>query len=74
MHTVTFQARFAFGDRVRFDSKMQGCSGVGKIFAITIDLSGHFDYMIEIDGSHVIQPGIQEGEIVLLSSDGELDR
>jgi hypothetical protein len=70
MHTLTVQTRFTFGDRVRFESATQGRSGVGTVFAITIDRYGHFDYMLEIDGdeSGALQPGILEGEMTLLDA------
>ena len=70
MHTHTVRTRFTFNDRVRFDSSAQQCSGVGKIYAITIDRDGQIDYMIEIDrdGYSDLQPGILEDEITLLES------
>ena len=37
MHTLTIQTQFTFGDRVRFDSPTQGCSGTGTVYAITVD-------------------------------------
>ena len=60
MPALTIQTKFAFGDRVRFDSRMQHCSGEGIVFAVTIDRYGELDYIIEIDcGGHSdLQPGI----------------
>ena len=72
MHTLTLRTKFTFGDRVQFASRIQQCAGAGKIFAITIDCDRHFDYMIEVDGSIEIQPGIQECEITLASGASEL--
>jgi hypothetical protein len=71
MHTVTVRTKFTFGDRVKFDSPTQSRSGVGKVFAITIDAELHIDYMIEIDrGEYTdLQPGILEDEIMLLDAD-----
>ena len=68
MHALTVQTKFTFGDRGRFDSRIQGCSGVGKVFAITVDWMRRVDYIIEIDqGSHSdLQPGILDDEMVLL--------
>jgi hypothetical protein len=70
MHTHTIRTRFTFNDRVRFDSSIQQCSGVGKIYAITFDGDGQFDYMIDTgrDGFREIQPGILENEITLLGA------
>ena len=67
MHTLTVQTKYTFGDRVRFDSTLQGCSGIGTIFAITIDAEGQIDYMIEVERGE-IQPGILENEISLLEA------
>jgi len=70
MHTHTIRTRFTFGDRVRFDSRLQGCMGEGTIFAITFDAEGNIDYMISITGADGItselQPGILEDEITSL--------
>jgi hypothetical protein len=74
MHTHTIRTRFTFGDRVRFDSQWQRCSGEGKVIDFTVEADGQVDYMIEIlsaDGTSTIQPGIQEGEITLLGSGAE---
>jgi hypothetical protein len=74
MHTLTVRTRFTFGDRVRFDSRAQGRSGVGKVFAITIDAEGRIDYMIEMmdrDGFGDLQPGILEDEMTLLGAGEE---
>jgi hypothetical protein len=69
VHTFTVQTKFTFGDRVRFDSRIQGCAGVGLIFAIELDRCGHH-YLIETgtgaDGSTVVQAGILEEEFTLL--------
>ena len=67
MHTLTVLTKFTFGDRVRFDSAAQHCSGSGTIFAITIDAQGQVDYLIEISMGD-LQPGILEHEINLLES------
>jgi hypothetical protein len=70
MHTLTVRTKFTFGDRVKFDSPTQSRSGVGKVFAITVDAEWHIDYMIEIDrGEYTVQPGILEDEILLLDAD-----
>ena len=69
MHTLTIQTRFTFGDRVRFDSPTQHCSGSGTIFVITIGGDGHLDYMIMTEDGD-IQPGILESEITLLTNEG----
>jgi hypothetical protein len=67
MHTLTLRTRFTFGDRVRFDSRIQNCSGTGTVFAITIDEEKQIDYMIRADGQDLLQPGILEEEMILLS-------
>jgi hypothetical protein len=69
MHTHTLRTKFTFGDRVRFDSPTQRCSGTGTIFGIIVDRYGHLDYMIEVDGRTSIRPGILEDEIAHLSAD-----
>ena len=71
MHTHTFRTRFTFGDRVKFDSRIQQSSGEGKVFAITFGADGQIDYMIEIekDGYSDLQPGILENEMTLASID-----
>jgi hypothetical protein len=68
MHTLTIRTKFTFGDRVRFDSRAQGYSGIGTIFAITIDAEGQIDYIVELGAGeeHDLQPGIYEDEITLL--------
>jgi len=68
VHTLTVQSKFALGDRVRFNSPTQGCSGTGNINAIVIYACGRQDYMIELDQfeSFEVQPGILEDEITLL--------
>lgn len=65
VHTLTVRTRYTFGDRVRFDSKLQGCDGVGTVFAITVDFEGRIDYIIEVDrgGYSDLQAGILEHEI-----------
>ena len=71
MHTLTVRTRFTFGDRVRFDSLTQMCSGKGTIHAITVSPDGSIDYMIElIRGDYIdIQPGILEHEITLIGNE-----
>jgi hypothetical protein len=73
MHTLTIRTRFTFNDRVRFDSPTQQRSGIGKIYAITIDGYGQIDYLIDVgrDGFSDIQPGILEDEITLLGAGDE---
>ena len=56
---------YKFDDLVRFDSRAQGFSGKGKIVAITIDVQGNIDYMLDI-GQKLLQPGIYEDEITML--------
>jgi hypothetical protein len=68
MHMLTIQTRFTFGDRVRFDSTTQGCSGSGKIVAITVDARGQIDYIIDT-GISCLQAGILEDEITPLGGD-----
>jgi hypothetical protein len=70
MPSYTIQAKFAFGDRVRFDSQMQRCSGEGIVFGITLDRYGRMDYLIEIDcGEYTeLQAGILESEMVLVDA------
>lgn len=48
MHALVIRSKFTFGDRVRFASRLQGCSGFGSIYAITIDVSAQISYMIDI--------------------------
>ncbi len=67
MHTLSVQTKFTFGDRVRFDSPTQSCSGSGTIFAINIDARGEVDYVIEQDDEPYAQGGILENEITLLA-------
>jgi hypothetical protein len=73
MHTLTVQTRFTFGDRVRFDSPTQQCSGSGTVFAITVDRDGQIDYMIEVRQGEFseLQPGILENEMTHLGAAGE---
>lgn len=68
VHTLTFTTKFTFGDKVRFDSPVQGRSGIGHIFAITIDEYRQIDYIVSIDKGdhHDLQPGIVETEMSLL--------
>jgi hypothetical protein len=70
MYTHTIRTRFTFGDRVRFDSQLQQCSGEGTVFAITVVADGQVDYTIEIEreGYSDLQPGILESEIALLEA------
>ncbi len=67
-HILTIQTKYTFGDRVRFGSARQGCSGRGTICAITIAADRQIEYMVEIDmGTHSdLQPYILEDEIRLL--------
>jgi hypothetical protein len=69
MHTHTIRTRFTFGDRVRYDSKLQRCSGTGTIFVISLDATGRVDYIIEVDRGDFsdLQAGVQEDEITLLA-------
>jgi hypothetical protein len=70
MHTLTIKTKYTFDDRVRFDSKLQGVAGTGRVFAITIDYSGQIDYIIEMEtgeGYCGLQPGILEEEITMLA-------
>jgi len=69
MHTLTVRTKFTFGDRVRFDSRAQQCSGTGTIHGIAIYRAGPMDYLIEVDGEELIQPGILEDEISYLKAD-----
>ncbi len=69
MHTLTIRTKFTFGDRVRFDSRTQHCSGTGTICGITIARDGWLGYEIEPDDRPVIQPGIVEDEITLLADE-----
>lgn len=67
MHTLTLCTKYTFGDRVRFDSQIQGIAGTGVIVAITVDALRQIDYIIDGDGEHRSQliGGILEGEISL---------
>lgn len=71
MHSLTVRTKFTFGDRVRFDSKVQGCSGLGTICGITMHDDGEVDYMIRYmikqGDQDVLQPGILQDEITLLA-------
>jgi hypothetical protein len=68
LHVHTLRTKYQLGDRVRFTSPTQHCSGSGIIEAITIYFHGRLDYMILLeetkDHFHV-QPGILEEEISL---------
>ena len=70
MHTLTITTKFALGDRVRFDSPTQRCSGTGTVEAIVVYSHGRRDYMIALDefDEFDVQPGILEAEITLLGS------
>jgi hypothetical protein len=71
MYTLTFQTKYTFGQRIRFDSRMQGRSGIGTIFAITVDAEGKIDYTLSImdeAGYSDLQPGIYEEEIISVLS------
>jgi hypothetical protein len=73
MHILTVRTKFTFGDHVHFDSRIQGCSGTGKVFAITVDAEQQVDYIIDLDqgGDMPLQPGILEEEMTLLEDDAE---
>ena len=65
---LTIESKFAFGDRVRFESRLQG-NGVGKIIAIMIDDQKKISYMIDVstgEVSDIAFAGIFEDEIELL--------
>jgi hypothetical protein len=69
MHTTTVRSKFALGDRVRFNSPSQKCTGSGKIEAIVIYAHGRLDYMVYLDdpaAEYEVQPGVLEEEIALL--------
>jgi hypothetical protein len=70
VHTLTIRTKFTFGDHVRFDSHAQGCSGIGTVFAITVDKDGNVDYIVERDGHSQLQAGILENEATLLTDHG----
>jgi hypothetical protein len=67
MHVLTIQTKFTFGNRVRFDSQAQFCSGTGTVFAITVDNERRIDYIVEVgEGvSRHLQAGILEEELSL---------
>jgi hypothetical protein len=74
-HRHVIHTRFNIGDRVRFDSKHQHCSGTGTVFAFTVEADGYIDYTIEVDGEvhresgrsyPVSQPGIEADCMTLL--------
>lgn len=67
MHTLIVRTKYALGDRVRFNSPTQRCSGTGKIESIVIRNFGPQEYMIALDEveDFDIQPGILEDEITL---------
>lgn len=66
MHTHTIRTKFTFGDRVRFNSLLNG-SGVGTVFAICFDESGGVDYLIQLDGRDDMQGGIADDEMTLIT-------
>lgn len=68
MHTHTIRTRFTFGDRIRFNSRMQRCSGEGTVVAFTVGADGQIEYLIEVVGEENLQPGILEDEITLLGA------
>lgn len=73
MHTHTIQTKFMFGDRVRFDSKLQGLSGSGTVFEVSFGGDPLFmHYTIELGNGHH-QPGILEDEIMLIEDDTPSD-
>ena len=73
MHTHTIRTKFTFGDRVRFDTKMNG-SGIGTVLEIVFGSDGIMYYMIEIDrDSCDIQGGILEDEMTLIEDDAPSD-
>ena len=69
MHSITIQTKFRFGDLVEFASKLNGWSGVGKVFAITLDVHGLVDYMVDVgtDAISDLRPGIEESEMKLVT-------
>ncbi len=69
MPTLIIQAKYALGDRVRFDSPTQNCAAAGTVYGITVYAEGPIDYLIQLDGDPFIQPGIQEDEISYLDAD-----
>jgi len=73
MQSFIIQPTYKFGDIVRFDSRAQGFSGRGKIVAITIDVQGNIDYMLDI-GKQLLQPGIYEDEIRQLEANADEGR
>jgi len=68
LHSHVVKTKFTFGDRVRYDSPTQKCTGTGTIEAIVIYSSGRQDYMICSDNFQEfdVQPGILEEEISFL--------
>ena len=67
MHTVTYQTKLIFNDYVRFDSRIQGVKGEGRIHAITIDAEGLVGYIIMVDEEERrCVGGISEQDITLL--------
>jgi hypothetical protein len=70
MPSLTIHTKFAFGDRVRFESQMQRCSGEGTVFGVIFDRYGELGYIIEIerDGYTDLQPGILESEMALMEA------
>jgi len=66
-HTLIFQTRFTFNDKVRFDSQLQKCRGSGVIFDISLDRQGLILYTILLDSGDngALQPGILDNEMTL---------
>lgn len=63
LDALSVQTRFIFGDHVHFSSLMQKRVGSGTVVAITVDLYGVFDYMIDPGGGLDIVAGFREHEI-----------
>jgi len=68
MHIHTVRTKFTFGDRIRFDSKHQRCSGTGTILDITFDGDGYLAYTIHV-GDGDLQAGIEEDAIAVMTDD-----
>jgi hypothetical protein len=64
MYVHTLRTRFTFGDCVTFNSPTQGCDGIGRIVAITLEDNNSTHYTLEILESGVFQPGIVDNEIL----------
>jgi len=65
MHTLTARTKFTFGDRVKFDSEVQKCNGIGTILAITVEQDGSINYLISVPDAKYLYAGILEDEITL---------